>query len=223
MPQGVTLLDMATDLRATLGQSMNIAHGVDQQPALYAALKRTQIELWQIHDWPSLDIMVETPLDVGVRTLAVPATLDFEHVNSVWYYDPAGDLTRNELDYGIGPDQFSSVDSTRLAQRSPPERWQYWGAGAGQTTDTVEVWPIPDAPFTLVFKGRRALLPLIATTDVCTLDSELIIAQTAVPIMMRNRDPTAQLQLTKAQQLLTRLKSRQGSAKRKPFLILSRI
>jgi hypothetical protein len=223
MPQGVTLLDMATDLRATLGQSMNIAHGVDQQPALYAALKRTQIELWQIHDWPSLNVSVETPLDIGVRTLAVPASLDFEHVNSVYYYDPTGDLSRQELDYGIGPDEYSQVDSTRAVTQSPPQKWQYWGAGAGQQTDTVEIWPIPDAAFTLVFQGRRALLPLIATTDVCTLDSELIIAHTAAPIMMRNRDPTAQLQLTKAQQLLTRLKARQGSAKRKPFLILSRI
>ena len=41
--------------------------------------------------------------------------------------------------------------------------------------------------------------------------------------MMRNKDPTAQLQLTKGQALFNKLRARQGAAKRRPFLIHSRI
>jgi hypothetical protein len=231
MAQGVTLADMTLDLRATLGYSMNIAHGVDQQQSLYAALKRTQIELWQIHDWPSLDVMINVPLSAGQQTVNVPVPavgppvvvgMDFEHINDLYYYS-ATDSTRHLLDYGIGPDEYSQSDSSQGVQGGNPVKWQFWGAGAGQPTDTIEIWPIPSAAYMLTFVGRRALLPLVATSDVCTLDSELIICQAAIPIMARNRDPTAQAQIQKAQSLMTRIKSRQGSMKRKPFLIVSRI
>ena len=72
MPASVTLLEMATDLRATLGYSLNINHGVDQQPALYAALRRTQIELWRMHDWPEFYIEVDTPTTVNQQIATVP-------------------------------------------------------------------------------------------------------------------------------------------------------
>jgi hypothetical protein len=228
MAQGVTLADMTLDLRATLGYSMNVAHGVDQQASLNAALKRTQIELWQIYDWPSLDVMIDVDLPAGQKTVSVPTVaanppgMDFEHINALYWYTVT-DTRRRYIDYGIGPEEYSQSDSNLNVQGGNPVKWQFWGAGAGQPTDTIEIWPIPAAAYRLTFEGRRALKPLVADTDVCTLDSELIIAQAAIPIMARNRDLTVQTQIQKAQSLMMRIKSRQGSMKRKPFLVLSKI
>ncbi len=223
MPAGVTLLEMATDLRATLGYSLNISHGVDQQPALYAALKRTQIELWRMHDWPEFYIEVDTATTASQQVVGVPSQLDFNMLNDV-FWRPQGERRRQLLTYGIWSAQRSSSDFANFGDTgSPVTRYAFNASTSGQPTDKLELWPVPNIPGILTCAGRIELLPLIAEDDVCTLDSELIIAQAATPIMMRNKDPTAQLQATKMQALFNKLRARQGSAKRRPFLIQSRI
>lgn len=228
MPSGVTLLDMATDLRATLGYSLNILHGVDQQPALYAALRRTQIELWQMHDWPAFYLEVDVPVPVagsGVSPMVpCPVEIDFNHINEVWWRASGERDRRAPLDYGIYAAERSESDyATSVDDVGTPSRWAFDAASAGAGADVIELWPAPASAGVATFGGRQALLPLVAEDDVCTLDSELIIAQAAVPIMMRNKDPTAQVQLSKAQQLFNRMKARQGGVKRKPFVVISRI
>jgi hypothetical protein len=223
MPAGVTLLEMATDLRATLGYSLNISHGIDQQPALYAALRRTQIELWRMHDWPEHYIELDTPVPALTQIIAVPTGLDFQMLNDVWWR-PTGERRRRLLDYGIWADQRSRKDFTHNGDTgSPVERYAFNASTSGQPTDMLELWPVPDIAGILTCGGRIALLDLVAESDVCTLDSELIIAQAATPIMLRNKDPTAQIQATKGMALFNRLRARQGALKRKPFLIHSRI
>jgi hypothetical protein len=223
MPASVTLLEMATDLRATLGYSLSILHGVDQQPALYAALRRTQTELWRMHDWPEFYAEIDVATPAGVQIVGVPNTLDFNMLNDVWWR-PQGERRRQLLTYGIGAYERGVSDFVNFGDTgSPVTRYAYNASTSGQPTDKLELWPVPNIPGILTCGGRIELLPLVAEDDVCTLDSELIIAQAATPIMMRNKDPTAQLQLTKGQSLFNKLRARQGSAKRRPFLTGSRI
>ena len=228
MPSGVTLLDMATDLLATLGYSLNILHGVDQQPALYAALRRTQIELWQMHDWPAFYLEVDVPVPIaGTGTspmVPCPAEIDFNHINDVWWRAD-GERDRGcPLPYGIWAEHRSESDWENDDDTSSPvRRWAFDAVSAGEASNVLEVWPAPSTEGILTIGGRIALRPLVAEDDVCTLDSELIVSQAAVPIMMRNKDPTSQIQLSKAQALFNKLRARQGANKRKPFLIRSAI
>jgi hypothetical protein len=223
MPAGVTLLEMATDLRATLGYSLNIQHGVDQQPALYAALRRTQTELWRMHDWPEFYAEIDAPAPAGVNLVSVPADLDFNMLNGVWWR-ASGARQRQELTYGIWSEQRSQSDfANHPTDVGNVDRYAFNAATAGAPTDVIELWRCPSVAGIVTFGGRIALLPLVAETDTCTLDSELIIAQAATPIMLRNKDPTAQVQQAKGQQLFNKLRARQGANKRRPFLIRSRI
>ena len=47
---------MLTDLRAEIGHSTNVAHGINDRETLIYYLNRTQIQLYQDYDWPQLII-----------------------------------------------------------------------------------------------------------------------------------------------------------------------
>lgn len=211
MPAGVALSEMLSNLRAEIGDSMNVAHGVNQREMLVYTLQRVQTELWTMHDWPALQIDRDTALAAGVRFYSYHPDLDFETINAVWVrnstvFAPVG--------YGVGPDEFNQHDSTSGDRGWPVRKWQHHA-----DTNQMEVWPVPDQAGTLRVRGRQKLRPLVADSDTCTLDSTVIVLFAAAEILGRRKADDAQLKLSKAQALLVRLKARQGANKQAPFVI----
>lgn len=218
MPVGVPLAEMSTQTRAILGYSLNPAFGVDQEEALREGLRRTQTDLWVMHDWPMLIVQVQKPISAGSRYAALPPELDFNHINAVYARNEPDPPTQAgswvELGYGIFPENFNECDS-ELNQRSfPVKRYMPTALSNNQ----IELWPIPDKNSRLLFRGRVSLKPLVVDEDVCTLDSDLIIATYAAQMLQRNGNPDAQIQLARAQQILNRLRARQGANKRQPWV-----
>lgn len=214
MATGVTLADMSRQTRAILGMSLNTAHGVDQEEALREGLRRTQSDLWVLHDWPMLIVRKIKDIAQGVRVITLPTEIDFDHVNSVATRKAAPEKW-TELEYGIGLGELNTFDSDGDVRSDPIRNWQ----ADASSPMLIEVWPIPASPQQLMFVGRAKLKPLTVNTDVCTLDSDLIISTYAGQQLARQDSKDAQIQLTKAQTILNRLRGRQGASKRKPFVI----
>lgn len=213
MPTGVTLADLSQKLRAAIGQSLNVAHGVDQEASLREGLRRTQSDLWVMHDWPTLTIRRTVSAPIGSRYINIPSEIDFGHINEVYAKDAVAGAKWRLIEFGISIDDFNLYDSTADERGDQILRW-------GPNLDTqIEVWPIPKMNQTVMFLGRKNLSPLLADTDTCTLDSDLIVATLAAQMLARQNSNDAQIQLNKAQAILNRLRARQGSNKRQPFLM----
>lgn len=218
MPIGVTLAEMSTQTRAVLGYSLNPAFGVDQEAALREGLRRTQTDLWVMHDWPMLIQQSKKVIQKGARYSLIPPDMDFNHINSVYARNEPDPITTGgswvELDYGITPGDWNEVDSDLQQTSFPIKKYMPTNEDPG----AIEVWPIPNATCSLLFVGRCVLKPLIDDNDVCTLDSDLIIATYAAQMMARNGNKDAEIQLSRAQQILNRLRARQGANKRRPWI-----
>lgn len=212
MATGVQLQELSQRLRAALGHSLNVAHGIDQEASLREALRRTQNDLWVMHDWPMMLHRHIQLAPAGVRVATVPMDMDFDHINAVFARSDSYPKWQ-ELGYGITIDNLNEYDSD--SGETGPEILKYFP----QDDSLIELWPVPDEDWHLMFVGRRRLKPLIADTDVCTLDSELIVATTAGQMLARQDSRDAPIQMQKAQAILNRLRARQGANKRGPWLM----
>jgi hypothetical protein len=218
MPVGVTLSEMSQQTRAILGYSLNPAFGVDQEAALREGLRRTQTDLWVMHDWPMLIQQSQKTLQKGSRYVLIPGDMDFNHINAVYARNEPNPVTTGgswlELEYGITPDDLNQTDSDLQQTSFPIKKYQ----PTNEDPSGIEVWPIPNQSCQVLFVGRCVLKPLVSDFDVCTLDSDLIIATYAAQMMIRNGNKDAELQLSRAQQILNRLRARQGANKRRPWV-----
>ena len=61
------LRDLITMLRAEVGHSTNVAHGVNDKETLAYILNRTQDELYETYSWPMLNAYRDVPVAVGQR------------------------------------------------------------------------------------------------------------------------------------------------------------
>ena len=209
---GRQLRDMLTDLRAEIGHSTNVAHGINDRETLIYYLNRTQVQLYQDYDWPQLIIDRRIELVANLRYYPYPDDLAFDDITSVhlrW-----GDVYPHELTYGIGPAELSVVNSDALATQWPPRKWMYTA-----DTNKLEVWPIPDATVDqapvaeLRLRGTKTVVTMVNDSDLSTLPDNLIVLFSAVEILQRDDAKDAVLKLNKANEAMRRHRVRQFSHK----------
>jgi hypothetical protein len=215
---GKQLRDMLTDLRAELGHSTNVAHGINDRDTLIYYLDRTQQDLYRDYDWPQLIVDRDTDMVQGQRYYQYPADLTFEDVSKLWLISDSNMWISN-VTYGIGPREMRLYDSEAGDQSWPPRRWQH-NADSGM----FEVWPIPDATTTdhagrLRMRGTKTVTKLVNDSDQATLPDHLIVLFCAAEILARDEAKDAQLKMTKANEVMRRHRVRQFSHKREPFVM----
>lgn len=205
------LRDMLTDLRAEVGHSTNVAHGVNDRETLLYYLNKTQIQLYQDYDWPQLIVDRDIPLADNQRYYPYPVDLAFDDITSVYvligsYYQ--------ELVYGVGPLEMSLLNSDSGAKQWPTLKWMHHA-----DTNTLEVWPVPDASAvagaaSIRLRGTKTVLLMVNDSDLSTLPDNLIVLFSAVEILQRDDAKDAQIKLSKANEAMRRHRVRQGSHKR---------
>ena len=215
---GKQLRDMLTDLRAELGHSTNVAHGINDRDTLIYYLDRTQQDLYRDYDWPQLIIDRDTDMVQGQRYYQYPVDLTFEDVSKLWLISDSNMWISN-VTYGIGPREMRLYDSEAGAQSWPPRRWQH-NADSGM----FEIWPIPDATTTdhagrLRMRGTKTVKKMVNDSDEATLPDHLIVLFCAAEILARDEAKDAQLKMTKANEVMRRHRVRQFSHKREPFVM----
>lgn len=172
MPRAVTLVKLLDNLRAELHASLNPALNNQVRDKQVAFLQSTQDWLWEDFTWPHLRVFRNYQLQAGQYLYDVGADFDIDRIEKIEV--KYGGVWRR-LHAGIDAKHYFLHD-TELGQRSTPvRRWRI------AENEQIEMWPIPDTngdPVLLegYFKvtGIRKLRPLIADSDVCDLDSQLI-------------------------------------------------
>jgi hypothetical protein len=85
MAFGTTLLDLRRLLRAEVGQSLNVAQGVNAQDQYDIALNRTQKELWESYEWPHLRYYADLPVSAGQQLYDYPPEMPFDYIIKVYF------------------------------------------------------------------------------------------------------------------------------------------
>lgn len=172
MARGVTLGKLLDGLRTELHASLNPAHNNQVRDKQVGFLQSTQEWLWEDFTWPHLRVWRNYPLQAGQFLYDVGADFDIDRIEKIevkyggrWC----------QLAPGIDPTHYFLHD-TELGQRSTPvRRWRI------AENEQVEVWPIPDTnadattlEANIKVTGIRRLRPLVADSDRCDLDAQLI-------------------------------------------------
>ena len=211
MPTGVQLSQMISDLRSELGHSVNVAHGVNTRENQAYMLRRTQQILYEEHDWPFLLVDRTVKVYAGQYLYNYPDDMPFSVINAAWWKEGSR-LT--EMDYGVTIDDFNMHDTSENERSNPVQKWRH-RPDEGQ----FEVWPIPSLAGEVRFRGSAPLGSLIADSETCTLDSNLIVLHAAAELLARQKSEDAPLKAELARKHLTKLLSNQGAQKRRPWVM----
>lgn len=215
-----TLGELVTDLKMEVGHSSSAATGINMRDQLVYLLNRVQNDLAEAYDFPGMTVDRDIPIVVAARYYSYPTDLPFDNINKAWLI---WNTLYNELDYGIGPEQFALFNSNVGFTSWPVQRWQHFS-----DDNTFELWPVPNqAPVATAtsqaalvrLRGTRVPPKMVADADRCVLPDKIILLWTAAEIMAREGDKGAQLKQTKAQEALRRYKIRQSSHKTNPFIV----
>src|SRR5262245_8252133 len=169
------LRDMLRDLRAEIGHSTNVAHGINDRETLLYYLNRTQLDLYRNYDWPQLIIFRDVDLMDGQRYYVYPDDLAFDDITDIWVMI---NTVYNRLDYGITPYDMTLWNSDNGFKSWPTQKWMH--NPDGTVGGKFELWPVPDAnaqaaSAVVRLKGTQTVKPLINDSDLSTLPDNLIV------------------------------------------------
>jgi hypothetical protein len=176
------LADMLTDLRAEVGHSTNVAHGVNDRETLIYYLNRTQIRLI-----PGIRLAAAhhpsgqpaCPRDSS--STPTRADLAFDDISYVWLFAPAAErsLLRHR------PAEWPSPTPTRAADLAHPQvdaqcrpKHVRGLAGAGHLKRQCQPVPAP--------VGDQDVTKMVNDSDVSTLPDNLIVLYAAAEILARD-------------------------------------
>jgi hypothetical protein len=207
---GKQLRDMLTDLRAEVGHSTNVAHGINDRETLLYYLNRTQENLYHDFDWPQLIVDRDIKVADGQRYYTYPDDLAFEDVGRIWVLI---NTVYNVLEYGIGPYDMTLWNSDTGYKSWPTRKWMH-----NPDSNMFELWPVPDGnandPNAIVrLRGTKTVFKMINDSDESTLPDNLIVLFAAVEVLQRDGAKDATLKLSKANEAMRRHRVRQGSHK----------
>lgn len=202
MARGKQFTQLVSSLRAELERSTEIAVGVSDLPVLKAVLQRHYETLVREYDWPHLRrVFPRIELNAGQRYYDFPEELDFDRIEdaAVWWNSDPSPVTR-----GIGFSEYAAFDSESDERGDPVLRWD---VRDDDGTPQIEVWPIPASTHYLQFIGIRQVPALVADSDICLLDDQLVILY-AKSDLLPEKSPIRTQTLAAAQQMFQRLKGR---------------
>jgi len=207
-----TLTEMVADLRAEIGASQNVAHGLASIEPQKALIRRVQEDLYMAYDWPHLQTHADKALDAGTQYAAYPDA--FTYLDGIETVVTQGSDGRwQPLAYGIDYSHYNLKNSEADERDFPIRRWQNYMQEDGDTNyNMFEVWPLPNVAATVRFYGKRGLFPLTDGDKKSTLDGPLIVLTAAAELLARQKGPDAGLKQAKAEMRLKWLKARQNNS-----------
>jgi hypothetical protein len=199
-----TLDTLLTRLRAETGQSLSPALGVNTRDTLVYTLQRVQEELYLAHDWPILRHSEVVPLAQGQYQLAIPATLDARRVSNI-HARRAG---ATQDGWGNGLAFYLNAGLLDPAEQEPADAPRIWWRylDPANNAEFLVVSPAPNRALDVRITGLRPLLPLVNSSDRCTLDATLLVMAASVEILTAAKNPTAQQKQVRMQAYLRNLR-----------------
>ena len=207
---GKQLRDMLTDLRAEIGHSTNVAHGINDRETLLYYLNRTQLDLYRDYDWPQLIVDRDVALADGQRYYNYPVDLAFDDITHVWVMI---NTVYAELGYGITPYDMTLWNSDTGFKSWPTQKWMHH-----PDDNRFELWPVPDASATAAhsivrMRGTKTVFKMVNDSDEATLPDNLIVLFSAVELLQRDGAKDAPIKLQRANEAMRRHRVRQFTHK----------
>ena len=186
--RGTQLSQLLVMLREEVGRSASVAVGVDDALGLKQKLRRQQELLYDEYDWPHLRERFPLSLVANSRNYDLPPGINFERIEDVTLY--YNNLPR-PMKRGIEEDDFLVFNSDIGIVSSPTLKWDVrWTGSSSQ----IEVWPIPaQSGDKIIFRGIRALQPLIADNDTADIDDHAIVLPVAAELLAKSDAKSATL------------------------------
>jgi hypothetical protein len=207
MRNTASLANLVIMVRAEAGHSLSTAQGQNTIDVIKALIARTQTELWTAYQWPTLKIRADTPTAQGQYLYDFPVNFSFEQVRQVWTAQ-SGSYAWTPVNYGI--DESCIAPGGGSSQTGDPVL--LWDADG----DQFRIWPTPSTSAYFVrMIGMQPLDPLVADSDMSTLDATCIALFVAAELLARAKAEDAPMKLQKAQKYTLALLGNSISAKRR--------
>lgn len=200
---GDTLATLIEEVQYELVQVASPAAGQNFREHIKARIRREYRRLYQEHDWPELIDWYDIETQAGERYYDWPENASLE--TTIAIYQRHGNVWLDPLIRGIDPDHYNAFDSDAGARADPAERWRPKGH------EQIEVWPMPASDgLKLRFVAKRPFTQLVDESDICDLDTDLVVLHAAAQLARRYNDQEANLILARATSHYDVLKSRKS-------------
>lgn len=201
MAIGTAFSELVSRVRSETFRSDNLSVGVDDLHIIKEKVNAAYATLYTDHDWHHLKTVFDRiPLSAGQRYYDFPTGLNAERIIEavVWWSGKPTPLER-----GIDFDDYASYSPEDDERVDPALKWDVkWTGSATQ----LEFWPLPDSnDQEAQFKGIYAAPRLVADTDLCRLDDNLVVLFASAAVLGKGKNETI---LAQAQDHLRILKAR---------------
>jgi hypothetical protein len=197
-----TLATLIAEVQYEITQVASPAVGQTFREHIKARINREYRRLYNDFDWPDLIEWSDKPLAAGQRYYDWPTGVSLPTTQIIWR------RWGNEwlpIERGITPEHYNAFDSDDDVRSDPVQAWRPKGR------EQIEVWPIPaGSGQTLRFVAKRAFTPLVEESDICDLDTDLIVLHASAQLARKYDSDEANLILARAKQHYDVLKSRNG-------------
>lgn len=206
MAIGVQFSAILTNLRAETRRSTDVSVNVDDNDSLKRSINGVYRTLAQNYDWPHLRVVFpKITLSAGQRYYDYQTGFNPDRVlaSVVWLGSTTGAIER-----GVDFDQYGFLDSDADQRADPVQRWDTaFDVTSGKPQ--IELWPIPasDGGF-IQFEGYWEPQPLVADSDPCLLDDELVLLFAAARQLGAQGAKDTPIKLSEAQGYLLKLQQR---------------
>jgi hypothetical protein len=180
MARNIQFSELVIDLRAELRRSGSPAVGVEDLPVLKRTLNHNYKLIHLMKDWEFLKLRKSITLNAGQRYYDIPSGIDLERIKKfkVKYGDQFLPVIR-----GIELDDYNIHDSDDDERSAPVLKWDF-NYDADTNTPQIEFWPIPDDNAQVArIQSYAAISPLVNDTDVCLLESEIVVLYSAAELL----------------------------------------
>jgi len=202
MARGDTLGELVEMLRAECRITTSVAQGQANENYLKQLIRRYYEQLYDDYDWPFMRILkanARKTMAAGSRYYDFPTNINVERIERLWYLDGSQWVP---LKRGIGPEQYSTHDSDGDERADPVLRWEIY------SNTQFEVWPLPASAGTVWVDGIKKKNELVADSDTCDLDGNMIVLYAAAEVLGATNQKDAQTKLQAAQGRRDQLRGR---------------
>ena len=207
----LTMLQMLRNLRVEIGMDPDVnlqANVIDTHRGI---MQRVQRLLYDNEIWPHLRAKWTVEVPANALSIALPETLNPGAIKMVYAKDTEAAVSRPyRLNHGWDDEEFVAADPTEPGW--PICRWQLEASTdfeVDEFTRTMTFWPNPDRDCEFYIYGDRAISPFTDDAHRSTLDSDLIVLQSAAEILAGKGSPDAPLKASAAEVRKTDLLKRQ--------------
>lgn len=201
MTQRRTMAEMLRELRAEIGMATDVSLQANILDAHRSLLQRAQRMLYDNEMWPHLEGFFSVEVPKNANEIALPEGINAGAIRAVRVRDATSGSRAMPVRYGWTDQELMSADPDE-----PGWPIQYWRIEANADLDEddfqrrVTFWPQPDRAAVLIFEARRAITRFVDDSDKATLDSDLIVLQTAAELLNEQGSPNGPVKAAAAQQ-----------------------